>query len=314
MSADREAAGVERLSRWGCLVQAAGVWTPDELAQTTAGAMVRARGSAELRGDCLAREEPLEIRIGDHPLAVVMRTPGHDAELALGFLVTERVIREVREVLSVRHCTRGAQNEQNVIRVLLADGVPLDLDALRRNLYASSSCGICGKATIENALASAPPLADAARFRAETLCAMPAQLEPTQAVFARTGGLHAAGLFDPSGALVVAREDIGRHNAVDKVVGVALRRGLTPLSGHALLVSGRVSYEIVQKALAARIPLVAGVSAPSSLAVELAEHAGIAVVGFLRGEDFNVYSRHARVVDAAAPAVAAAAAASGTPR
>jgi FdhD protein len=143
---------------------------------------------------------------------------------------------------------------------------------------------------------------------------MPAQLEPTQAVFACTGGLHAAGLFDPSGALVVAREDIGRHNAVDKVVGVALRRGLTPLAGHALLVSGRVSYEIVQKALAARIPLVAGVSAPSSLAVELAEQAGIAVVGFLRGEDFNVYSRHARVVDAAAPAGAATAAASGTLR
>jgi len=266
-------------------------------AQAEATAAVRVRGAGGLRADLLAREEPLEIQVDGQSLAVVMRTPGHDAELALGFLVTERVIQGASEVRSVRHCTRSAAEEarQNVIRVLLAEGVRLDLEALRRNLYASSSCGICGKATIENALASAPPLADPAHFAARALVAMPAQLAAAQPIFERTGGLHAAGLFDPAGRLAVAREDVGRHNAVDKVVGVALQRGWTPLGGHALLVSGRISFEIVQKALAARIPLVAGVSAPTSLAVELAERAGIAVVGFLRGERFNVYSAHARV-------------------
>lgn len=183
-----------------------------------------------------------------------------------------------------------------MIRVVLDQAVEVDLAALRRNLYASSSCGICGKATIENALATAPPLVgDAATFGAAVIRSFPAQLAASQDVFRSTGGIHAAGLFDANGHLLVVREDIGRHNAVDKVVGWAAVRGLLPLTSHALMVSGRVSYEIVQKALAARIPLVAAVSAPSSLAIELAEACGIAVVGFLRGESMNVYSNPWRV-------------------
>jgi FdhD protein len=257
------------------------------------------RAAAAVECDRVAREEPLEIRIGHHPLAVVMRTPGDDVDLALGFLVTERIVERASDVLDVRPCAgaAGSAGEGNVVRVLLAEGVALDLERLRRNLYASSSCGICGKATIENALACAPPLDSRARFAGAALCAMPPQLRAVQNAFADTGGLHAAGLFRAAAKLLAAREDVGRHNAVDKVIGVALRSGLTPLVDCALLVSGRISYEIVQKALAARIPLVAGVSAPTSLAVELAERAGVALVGFLRGERFNVYSAHERVFE-----------------
>jgi FdhD protein len=186
--------------------------------------------------------------------------------------------------------------EDNAIQVVLAPGVEVDLDALRRNLYASSSCGICGKATLENALRDAPPLDDPARFPVGFFPVLPGRLAEAQPVFARTGGLHAAALFDGAGRLLVAREDVGRHNAVDKVVGWALRRGLVPLAGHVLLVSGRISYEIAQKALVARLPVVAAVSAPSSLAVELAERSGMALVGFLRGSRLNVYGRRERVV------------------
>ncbi|HKA13478.1 MAG TPA: formate dehydrogenase accessory sulfurtransferase FdhD, partial [Myxococcota bacterium] len=247
--------------------------------------------------DAVAREEPLEIQIGGTPLAVVMRTPGHDAELALGFLLSERVIAAREDVLSVRHCreVRGPEAADNVVRVVLAEGVSVDWEALRRNLYASSSCGVCGKATIDNALACAPPVDDASRFTAAFFPPLPDRLAAAQPGFARTGGLHAAGLFDAAGRLLAAREDVGRHNAVDKVLGWTLARRRWPLSGHALLVSGRISFEIVQKALAARIPVVAGVSAPSSLAIALAERAGIALVGFLRGSAFNVYGHASRV-------------------
>jgi competence protein ComEC len=255
-----------------------------------------ARGEA--RDDEVAREEPLEIRLEGASLAVVMRTPGDDAELALGFLVTERVIDSPAQVLAVRHWRMSQEPEaaENVIEVRLAPGVKVDLERLRRNLYASSSCGICGKATIENALASAPPLADPARFSAGWFYDLPQRLAARQDAFARTGGLHAAGLFAPDGELVAVREDVGRHNAVDKVVGFALRAGRLPLAGHVLLVSGRISYEIVQKALAARVPVLAAVSAPSSLAVEFAARAGIALVGFLRGSGLNVYGSRERVV------------------
>jgi FdhD protein len=260
---------------------------------------VRFRGSVARPGrDQVACEEPLEIRLGDVPLAVVMRTPGHDEELALGFLATERVIADPSQVLSVRHCGSGSDPEaaDNVVRVRLQPQTRVDLEALRRNLYASASCGICGKATIDNALAAGPPLEDPARFRPALLYALPQSLEKAQPVFTRTGGLHAAALFDGQGRLRAAREDVGRHNAVDKIVGWALGRRLLPLSGHALLVSGRISYEIVQKALAARIPLVAAVSAPSSLAVGFAERARMTLVGFLRGRGFNVYGEADRVV------------------
>jgi FdhD protein len=251
----------------------------------------------ETVADTVAVEEPLEIQLGGAPLAVVMRTPGHDDELALGFLVTERVVAKPEQVLSVRHCRAVSDVEasENILRVLLAPGVEVDLDALRRNLYASSSCGICGKATIANALVSAPPLADASRFDAAFFTALPQRLEAVQPAFAATGGLHAAGLFAPDGELLVVREDVGRHNAVDKVIGWALRAGRLPLAGHVLLVSGRISYELVQKALVARIPVLAAVSAPTSLAVALAEDARVTLVGFLRGRSFNVYGERSRV-------------------
>jgi FdhD protein len=248
--------------------------------------------------DWVAREEPLEIRVNGASLAVVMRTPGHDEELGLGFLVTERVVSGPADVVSIRHCSQAPTPEAagNVIQAVLRPGLPLDLEALRRNLYASSSCGICGKATLESALAAAPPLVDDARFEATFFAGLESRLRATQAAFERTGGLHAAGLFAPDGGLLVVREDVGRHNAVDKVIGWAARAGRLPLAGHVILVSGRISYEIVQKALAARVPVIAAVSAPSSLAVHLAEAAGIALVGFLRGSGLNVYGARERIL------------------
>jgi len=255
-------------------------------------------GVAHAASDLVAREEPLEIQLEGSSLAVVMRTPGHDVELVMGFLLTERVIERPEQVVSVHAYARHTdpESEDNVIRVVLAPGVRVDLDALRRNLFASSSCGVCGKATIENALRHAPPLDDPARFPASLFAALPAALRARQAVFDLTGGLHAAALFSGEGRLLAVREDVGRHNAVDKVVGWALRAGRVPLAGHVLLVSGRISYEIVQKALAARLPALAAVSAPTSLAVELAEASGIALVAFLRDAGFGVYGRRERVV------------------
>ena len=255
-------------------------------------------GRALADRDLVAREEPLEIQLRGATLAVTMRTPGHDGELVRGFLVTERVVRRAADITSIRHCTVVADPaaEENVVNVVLRDDVAVDFDALRRNLFANSSCGVCGKASIENALAVAPPLDDPARFDAAFFRDLADRLGAEQPVFARTGGLHAAALVAPSGALAVVREDIGRHNAVDKVIGWALERDRVPLGGHALVVSGRISFEIVQKALAARIPVIAAVSAPSSLAVDLAERAGLMLIGFLRGGRFNVYGQRARLL------------------
>jgi FdhD protein len=272
---------------------------PPELEdQIVSVAVARPRSArAEAASDWVAREEPLEIQIHGAPLAVVMRTPGHDEDLALGFLVTERVVRGPEDVVSLRHCTLASTPDAagNVMQATLRPGVSIDLEALRRNLYASSSCGICGKATLENALAAAPPLEDGARFAPSFFADLVDRLRASQVAFERTGGLHAAGLFAPGGRLLVVREDVGRHNAVDKVVGFAARAGLLPLTGHVLLVSGRISYEIVQKALAARVPVVAAVSAPTSLAVSLAAAAGIALVGFLRESGLNVYGARERI-------------------
>ena len=184
----------------------------------------------------------------------------------------------------------------NVLRVHLRPGVEVDLERLRRNLYASSSCGICGKASIEQALATAPPLADLLRLEGGFFRALSERLREGQTLFAETGGLHGAALFSADAELRVIREDIGRHNAVDKVVGWAVDDGQLPLSGHVLLVSGRISFEVAQKALAARIPVVAAVSAPSSLAIELAERAGMTLVGFLRDGGFNVYGAAERIL------------------
>ena len=256
------------------------------------------RGELRQNDDLVACEEPLEIQLGPASLAVVMRTPGHDEELALGFAITERIVETPNDVVSVRHCSTvtSPAAEDNVIRIVLAPHVEVDLARLRRNLYASSSCGICGKATIENVLASAGPLqGDRTTMPASVISGFPDRLGTKQVVFQQTGGLHAAGLFDAEGRMLVVREDVGRHNAVDKVVGWAAANGRFPLSGHALMVSGRVSYEIVQKALAARIPIIAAVSAPSSLAIDLAAESGITVIGFLRDEDIHVYANEWRV-------------------
>jgi FdhD protein len=260
-----------------------------------------ADGGAESTCDRVAHEEPLEIQLGGAALAVVMRTPGDDIELVTGFLLTERIVEALADVESVRHCSEVANPdaEDNVVRVVLRPGIRTDLEKLRRNLFASSSCGVCGKATLENALATAAPLDDPARIEASLLLALPERLRAAQRAFDETGGLHAAGLFDAEGRLLVAREDVGRHNAVDKVIGWAARAGRMPLAGHLLVVSGRASFEIVQKALAARIPIVAAVSAPSSLAVALAQSAGIALIGFLRGRGFNVYGARERVLSLA---------------
>ena len=247
--------------------------------------------------DAVAHEEPLEIQIGASPLAVVMRTPGHDEDLALGFLLGEGIVRSMAEVSSVRHCTilSRPEAEDNVVRVTVRPGVEIDLEALRRNLFTSASCGVCGKTSIESVLKTARALDDASGFRADYFYGLPGRLRSAQAIFSETGGLHAAGLFDARGTLAVAREDVGRHNAVDKVIGWAMRHERVPLTNHTLLVSGRISFEIVQKALAARIPVLAAVSAPTSLAVSLAADAGMTLVGFLRGKGMNVYGRKDRI-------------------
>jgi FdhD protein len=247
--------------------------------------------------DRVAAEEPLEIQIGAEPIAVVMRTPGHDRELALGFLITEAVIADAADLAALRHesVSRDPEAAGNVIRAVPRDGLAIDLARARRSLYVGSSCGVCGKASLERALATAPPLDDPARFAGERLLALPDRLRESQRTFAETGGLHAAALFDADGKLLVVREDVGRHNAVDKTIGWAAERGRLPLAGHGLLVSGRISFEIVQKALAARVPVVAAVSAPTSLAVDLATAGGVALVGFLRGRGFNVYGARERI-------------------
>ena len=269
---------------------------PSESIEIVATTHYAGRRSARRR-DAVAREEPLEIQLDGAALAVIMRTPGHDEELGLGLLTTERVIASLDDVASVRHSTLAENPDaaDNVLRVRLREGVAVDWQRLKRNLYASASCGICGKATIDGVLAEAPPLDDPSKFRASLFPGLVERMRVAQEAFSETGGLHAAGLFDGDGRLFVVREDVGRHNAVDKVIGWSLERGRLPLGGHVLLVSGRISYEIVSKALAARIPVIAAVSAPSSLAVALAERARMMLVGFLRGQGFNVYGERGRV-------------------
>jgi FdhD protein len=251
------------------------------------------------RPETLVVEEPLEIRLNGSPLTVTMRTPGSDVELAQGFLLTEGVIGGRDDVLTVRYC-RGADdgpNTYNVLDVALAPNVPMPDVDVRRNFYTTSSCGICGKASLD-AVATVSrhaPGDDPVVVAADALAAMPAKLRTAQRVFASTGGLHGAALFDAAATLLVAREDIGRHNAVDKVIGWALEQGRVPLAGTVLLVSGRASFELTQKAVMAGIPVLAAVSAPSSLAVDLATQSGLTLVAFLRGQSMNVYSRPDRV-------------------
>ncbi|KQZ83103.1 formate dehydrogenase family accessory protein FdhD [Microbacterium sp. Root166] len=260
------------------------------------------------RSDALAVEEPLEIRVGGHALTITMRTPGHDVELAAGFLVSEGVIARGEQFRSAIHCggpgTGGPaagtpENTYNVLDIALAPGVSLPEASLTRNFYTTSSCGLCGKASIDavETVSTYDVATDAAILPAADLLAMPDRLRAEQAVFGKTGGLHAAALFDAaSGELLVAREDVGRHNAVDKVIGWAVLADRLPLRGTVLQVSGRASFELAQKAVMAGIPILSAVSAPSSLAVELAEASGLTLAGFVRGTSMNLYARADRVL------------------
>jgi FdhD protein len=265
---------------------------------------LRPSGATE-RLDEVATEEPLEIRIlrpdggtrAPHRLAVTMRTPGSDFELVAGFLLSEGVVRRREEIARLDHCVDPAEPErENIVNVTLADGVPFDPERFRRNVYTASSCGVCGKAAIEQvtAVRSEPPVG---RFRIspELLGLLPERIASGQRVFERTGGLHAAALFRPSGELLILREDVGRHNAVDKLVGRRLLDGALPDHNTVLLVTGRAGFELVQKAAVAGIPLLAAIGAPSSLAVELAKDRGMTLVGFLREDRLNVYAGAERV-------------------
>ena len=272
-----------------------------------------ADGTVTERPETLVVEEPLEIRVNGSPVTVTMRTPGSDVELAQGFLLTEGVIARRDDVLTVQYC-RGAQpnpaslrssppetpdgmNTYNVLDVTLHPDVPPPDTDVTRNFYTTSSCGVCGKASLEAVRLSSrySPGDDPTSVATVILTAMPAQLRSAQKVFASTGGLHGAALFTTDGTLLAVREDVGRHNAVDKVIGWALEAGHVPLSGTVLLVSGRASFELTQKAVMAGIPVLAAVSAPSSLAVDLAGQSGLTLVAFLRGDSMNVYSRADRI-------------------
>ena len=266
-------------------------------------------GARSTRPDTLVAEEPLEIRLNGRPLAITMRTPGDDFALAAGFLVSEGVLGQADEVANIVYCagaTADGSNTYNVVDVQLAPGVPVPDITLERNVYTTSSCGLCGKASLDavrtiarRPIADTPPV----RVTPALLSTLPDQLRAAQRVFDRTGGLHAAALFSPEGELLDLREDVGRHNAVDKLVGRALQAGRLPLSRSILLVSGRASFELAQKAVMAGIPLLAAVSAPSSLAVDLAAETGLTLVGFLRGTSMNVYAGEQRI-DLTAEAVA----------
>jgi len=260
-----------------------------------------AEGTVRVREDYLAAEEPLEIRLNGRPLVVTMRTPGHDIELAHGFLVSEGVIHRRDQVAVARYCagaTDEGVNTYNVLDVTLAPGVAVPEFGLERNVYTSSSCGVCGKASID-AVETASHFPDEAgdvTVEQDLIVRLPDRLRETQEIFARTGGLHAAGLFDTrTGELLVSREDVGRHNAVDKVIGWAIGEDRLPLRGTVLMLSGRASFELTQKASMAGIPIIAAVSAPSSLAVDLAARAGITLLGFIRNGSMVGYTHTDRI-------------------
>jgi len=261
---------------------------------------VSAGGEAPIsRPDRLAVEEPLEIRVGAETLAVTMRTPGHDFDLAAGWLLAEGIVSRPDEIVRFEHCreVRSPEEEGNVV-IVRATAPAGALNRARRMLVTTSSCGLCGKGSIESVHANFPPVESDAAVRPSVLAGLPDTLREAQSAFSQTGGLHAAGIFTPDGALLAAREDVGRHNAVDKAIGHLFRGGRLPLpdgEGAILLVSGRASFEIVQKAVAARIPVIAAVSAPSSLAVDLARDSNVTLIGFLRNGSFNCYSGEERL-------------------
>ncbi len=260
--------------------------------KTTPAEVTRVAGGERRQvADSVVTEAPLEIRLAGVPIAVVMRTPGDDAELVRGFALTEAIVLHPREMAEARPLP---DPEGNRWELVLADGVSVDPERFRRNLYTTSSCGVCGKASIDAVRIAAPPALPGPVVSPDLLLGLPARMRARQEAFTATGGLHAAALFTPYGDLRELREDVGRHNAVDKVVGAAAATGW-PLGESILLVSGRVSFEMVQKAAVAGVPVVCGVSAPSSLAIELAAELGTTVVGFLRDAGFNVYTGAGRV-------------------
>jgi FdhD protein len=254
-------------------------------------------GVVQWRGDDLVAEEPLEIRIAGAPVAVTMRTPGNDFDLAVGFLLTEGLVQRPEQVRTIQTCSWKQSGEFNVVDVVLGDDAPRFDPAASRAFYTTSSCGLCGKASIDaiRTRAQWTVADDPLRVSASLVQSLPDRLREAQRVFERTGGLHAAGLFDAHGDLVCLREDVGRHNAVDKVIGWAATQRRVPLRSHVLAVSGRASFELVQKALMAGIPMLVAVSAPSSLAVELAEESGMTVAGFVRDGTMNVYTGAERI-------------------
>jgi len=256
--------------------------------------VIRVSGAARREAtDELAVEEPLEIRIDTRPFVVTMRTPGHDEELAAGFLFTEGLIASRKDIAEIHENRRNRSG--NSLDVFLSAGSSIDLDRLRRRSFVSSSCGVCGKESIRALQKRFKPIRSRVRVASELLLDLPNRLRAAQSTFERTGGLHAAGIFTPDGKLIVAREDIGRHNAVDKVVGFGVLNSLLPFSEHVLVVSGRASFEIIQKAIAAKIPIICAVSAPSSLAVEFARANGQTLVGFIREKRMNVYAGKQRL-------------------
>jgi FdhD protein len=262
-----------------------------------------ASGAAASREDRVAVEEPLEIRVGGETVAVTMRTPGHDFDLAAGWLLAEGIVSRPDEIVRFEHCreVRSPEEEGNVV-IVRATAPAGALGRARRMLVTTSSCGLCGKGSIESVHAHFPPVASGVPVDPSILAALPDALRASQSAFSATGGLHAAGVFEPDGTLLASREDVGRHNAVDKAIGHLFREGRLPVpdgAGAILLVSGRASFEIVQKAVAARIPVVAAVSAPSSLAVDLARDSNVTLVGFLRDGSFNCYSGDARLAPGA---------------
>jgi FdhD protein len=276
------------------------------------GQIIRRRqdGAFEYQHDDLTIEEPLEIRIGEKTVATTMRTPGHDEELAAGFLLSEAIVREHQDIKKISrpedpHLNPLPQGEEgaqrqvraNVVVVNLADGVKVRLSSAQRFGTISSSCGLCGKESIDAIRQNFPAIGSTSlRIDIDTLLALPSLLREQQSDFARTGGIHAAGIFDLNGKALIVREDIGRHNAVDKVIGRAFLDGKLPLDRHLMLVSGRASFEILQKALAAGISIIASVSAPSALAMEFARESNQTLIGFLRPPSFNLYSHVERVI------------------
>ncbi|MFA6955237.1 MAG: formate dehydrogenase accessory sulfurtransferase FdhD [Thermoanaerobaculia bacterium] len=256
--------------------------------------------------DLVAIEEPLEIQLGSwtqgrfshRTISITMRTPGDDFELAAGFLFTEGILRSRSDVRDIRYCgpATGPDESRNVVRVDLEEGVPVDYKRLERHIYTASSCGVCGKTSIEAVqLAVKPRLEAGPIVRADVIRSLPATLVPSQEVFASTGGIHAAALYDTEGRLIANREDVGRHNALDKIIGGQFLEGATPLGARMILVSGRAGFELVQKSLAAGCPILAAIGAPSSLAVELAREFGMTLVGFVRDGQMNVYSGAERI-------------------